>query len=291
MVCILTLLGVKPHLLPVGRGFLEAMGAGLAVDQQDILFRCNIVSTDHEGKILSSCPTALDESQFSLISSKINQAAENLGMRLVHTEGYKLLLICKDLADSPYIPTQPPHQHIGEAITPPDHQRLQQFLQVADGVLQEQFKDKQYRATLWDYSAYRPLPDFNALWADQGAMVCGSVITAGIGRALNMHTIIPKGATGDTDTNLTAKAEECLRLIACYPHVYCHINGTDEASHRRSPIQKAEFLEKIDQQLLLPLIKRCPVGTVITICSDHGCSSVTGKHFCAPIPFISYTIQ
>lgn len=289
MVCILTLLGLAPALLPIGRGFLEAIGAGMAVEPSDVLFRCNIISTDSEGRILSSCPDSLTEMQLILLTQRINQAALHLGMTLVHTEGYKLLLFCKELDPKERIPTQAPHQYIGERFLPPSHPRLRQFLQVADPILAELSTDRLgYRAAIWDFSAHSPLPSFRELWGEAGAMVCGTAIAAGIGRALGMETILPKGATGDVDTDLSAKLEESLRLLEQYPQVFCHINGTDEASHRRDPLQKAAFLRKIDRELLAPLLRRCPKGTILQVCSDHGCSSVTGRHFKTPIPLIRY---
>lgn len=292
MVCILSLLGLPPQLLPVGRGFIEAMGSGLRVEPSDVLFRCNIISTDQNGTILSSCPSSLTEMQLILLTQRINEAAFHLGMRLVHTEGYKLLLICKGLSANQYISTQAPHQHIGQGFIPSSHPKLRQFLQVTSPILAELSSYKlRYQAALWDYSVYAPLPSFQELWGAKGAMVCGTAIAAGIGRGLGMTVSIPRGATGDIDTDLGAKLAESLRLLAQFPYVYCHINGTDEASHRRDPLQKAAFLQKIDQELLTPLIQHCPRGTVIQICSDHGCSSTTGRHYKTPIPIIRYTKQ
>lgn len=292
MVCILRLLGLAPKLIPVGRGFVEAMGAGIQVDPGHILFRCNIISTDHRGIIRSSCPASLNETALIALAQRINQEAFDLGMQLLHTEGYKLLLVCKGLDPGQYIPTQPPHQHIGQGFIAPNHPKLRRFLELATPILRElSSHELRYQAALWDFSAYSPLPSFYALWGARGAMVCGTAIAAGIGRGLGMEVSVPEQATGDIDTNLRAKLTECLDLMRQFPFVFCHINGTDEASHRRDPLQKAAFLSKIDQELLAPLLQSSPSGTVIRICSDHGCSSTTGRHLRVPIPLISYTKQ
>ena len=45
---------------------------------------------------------------------------------------------------------------------------------------------------------------------------------------------VPSHATGDVDTDLAEKAGMAARLSEAYDFVLLHLNGADEASHRRN---------------------------------------------------------
>ena len=56
-----------------------------------------------------------------------------------------------------------------------------------------------------------------------------------------MDLIPVRGATGDTDTDLTAKVAATLQAAQKYPFVLLHINGADEAAHRKHAKEKSNF--------------------------------------------------
>ena len=104
---------------------------------------------------------------------------------------------------------------------------------------------------------------------------CIFLLVKGIAQLLQMDLLRLPGATGDTDTDLGAKVDSALQAAQKYPFVLLHINGADEAAHRKKPMEKREFLKRVDAQVLARLITS---SHRITVTSDHGTDPNTGQH-------------
>lgn len=258
--CIMTLLGVPVSCIPEGRSVLEAIAVDLPVEDDDLVFRGNSVLIK-EGILVSSCA----KSSLGYV--------EEAGLRIKQIGEYKYLIILKGgkpFLDS--ITTVLPHQSMGrrlEELLPVTAQReLSGLRKLIDN----------YSIMPWGGSVVQPLPSFESLHKIKGAMVARTEIAVGIAKAMGMHCEVPKSATGDIDTDLSAKAEATLRLINEYKYVMLHINGTDECSHRKDKEGKREFIKRIDSELLLPILKNANEGTEIEITADHETSAETGRH-------------
>ena len=66
------------------------------------------------------------------------------------------------------------------------------------------------------------------------------------------------------------------------PFVLLHINGADEAAHRRDAAEKRAFLQKVDHVVLAELLAS---RHRITVVSDHGTDPETGQHRGGPQPY------
>jgi len=96
--CIMSLLGVKKELIPMGRAYLEALALDLDIGDEDLIFRGNLVEVD-ENNILTS----------SSKIGKVNEIMED-HYYLKHIEKYKYLLVMKGRANHfPMTTTYLPH--------------------------------------------------------------------------------------------------------------------------------------------------------------------------------------
>jgi 2,3-bisphosphoglycerate-independent phosphoglycerate mutase len=117
-------------------------------------------------------------------------------------------------------------------------------------------------------------------------LVCGPGAVAGIGRLLGADVVVPDGATGDTDTDLSAKAAAALRALDAGHDVVVHVGATDEAAHRGERDAKRAALETIDARLLAPLRTAArAAGADLAVTADHGTCPWTGRHDAQPTPF------
>jgi len=290
LTCIATLLGVPPNKLPAGRAYMEALSAGVSVEQDDAVCRCNLVSVDSNGILQSSCATGLSAIQ---MKEYCQQAAEQ-NFRLHPMCGYKNLLVLGGGAQQLMgIHTYPPHEHLGkpvDSLLPTGNQFAQSLREFA---WQTRRKDTHTECTQmllpWDVAVRQELPEFSSLHGISAAAVCATEIVRGIALAMGLPVETPQGATADADTDLGAKAQAALSLLERHDLVLVHINGTDELSHRRDAQGKAEFLSRIDAQLIAPLLTHAPQNTAFLVCSDHSTLSSTGQHHGDPQPFILYS--
>lgn len=114
---------------------------------------------------------------------------------------------------------------------------------------------------------------------------------AGIARLLGARVVVPPGVTGDDTTDLGTKLAATLDALAGEAtRIVVHVGGADEAAHARSPARKVAFLERVDRELMGPLVEAL-AGTSVTlqVCPDHGCDPVTGAHDADPVPCLRWT--
>lgn len=256
--CVLRLLGVKnppQHL----RGYAEALGAGIAVQAEDLILRCSWFALDKQGRCTAPCtaPAEWPSSRFQYYPLGKDKSI------LVYPH-----LGC--LAET--IVTPPPGSGAG--------QPAEQLCPKGSAILREtfqEFRSKERCALLWGQATMAVLPPF----PQTAAVLCGKPLVRGIGRLLGMDTPALPGATGDVDTDLEEKTTAALAAAQTYPFVLLHINGADEASHRKNVREKQQFLQRVDQQVLARLLSS---KHEIIVASDHGTDPQTGLHSGAPQP-------
>jgi 2,3-bisphosphoglycerate-independent phosphoglycerate mutase len=119
-------------------------------------------------------------------------------------------------------------------------------------------------------------------------VVCAPGAAAGCARLLGADVVVPRGATGDVDSDLRAKAAAAVEAIERgRRRVVVHIGAPDEAAHRRDARAVVGAIERIDHELLAPL--RDAVGAAggrLAVCPDHGTDPVDGRHRGDPVPAV-----
>ncbi len=257
--CILRLLGVKKipeHL----RGFVEALGNDIPVGANDLVLRGSWFGLDEQGRC--TVPVA---------------APDNLppieNCHYYALEQYKSILVIPAMASFVTdMVTYPPYGCSG---LPAEQMRPKGCKRV--GEIFDSLKSDQRCLIPWGQavsSDLRPFPQ-------KAAVVCGCSIVKGIARLLGMEVISVSGATGDTDTDLMEKGKAALLAAKTNPFVLLHINGADEAAHRKDPQEKKAFLQKVDDIILTMLLSAYHEVYVV---ADHGTDPLTGKHLSGKQP-------
>ena len=123
----------------------------------------------------------------------------------------------------------------------------------------------------WGQSVYSKIEPFPC----KAAVIAGTSVVKGIAKLLSMQLVSVPGATGDVDTDLFGKTKATLDVAQTNPFVLLHINGADEAGHRKNYAEKQAFLRKVDSIVLKPLLE---FKHSIYVVSDHGTEPMTGQH-------------
>lgn len=253
LICILTLLGYQD--VPANlRGYADALGAGIPVHAKDLVCRASWVTLDRSGTItgIANAPGLFTPVQ---------------GISYHPLGAYRSLLVLSrqaHLLDK--ITTYPPHGCLGrslEAVMPQGCDALQRVVECSHS--------QRLCLMPWGQSVPHTLTPFPF----KGAVITGCDVVRGIARMVGLTLLPVQGATGDIDTDLAAKVRAALQAAAQYPFVLLHINGADEAAHRRNPSEKHQFLKQVDQLVVAPL-SQSPFPLYIT--SDHATCPLTGNH-------------
>ncbi len=126
---------------------------------------------------------------------------------------------------------------------------------------------------------------------DARTVVVGAAGAAiGVARLMGAATVVPRGATGDVDTDLSAKASAALDAVSGgAERVVVHLGAPDEAAHRRDRAAKVAAIERADRELIAPIADAvAQVGGSLRVCPDHGCDPRTGLHDDAPVPCLDW---
>lgn len=260
--CILRLLGVDkvPNHL---RGYAEALGYCIPVNANDLILRGSWFALDEGGRI--TVPVPAPETLLNV---------ENC--RYYHLEQYKSLLVFPGMATFVSdLVTHPPYACGG---LPAEHLQPKGCVAV-EKLFQSQFT-KERCLVPWGQSVSRSMPPFS----QKAAVICGTPIVKGIARLLDMEYIPVSSATGDVDTDLVAKVFAAIDAAKRYPFVLLHINGADEAAHRKNESEKKAFLHKVDE-MVIPLLLRSWHEVYVT--GDHGTDPGSGTHIAELQPIFS----
>lgn len=261
--CILRLLGVQK--IPANfRGYVEAVGNGIAVGSHDLVLRGSWFALDRLGNC--TVPTRAPES-----------LPETAAYRYYPLGEYKSIFVFPNMAGFvTEITTRPPYigaECSAEHLRPSGCRALSRAF--------DELKTDGRCMIPWGQAVSASLPRF----PQKGAVVCAAAIVKGIARLLGLELWpIPGAATGDVDTDLQAKSRAALQAAKEYPFVLLHINGADEAAHRKSSEEKQRFLHRVDDIVLTLLLAS---GHEVYVASDHGTDPLTGTHLSGPQPIFT----
>ena len=251
--CILHLLGIR-NVPPLLRGYAEALGDDIPVGENDLILRGSWFSRDETGRCVA--PMAAPA-----------EIPAGLPCRYVSLGGYKSLLIFPGLgAAARDLATYPPYALAGrlaEDLCPRGCPEVEAVFRA--------LCSPRCCCIPWGQSRPAALPPF----PERGCVISGTSVVRGIGKLLGMDVRTVPGATGDTDTDLNAKRFAALDAAGKYPFVLLHINGADEASHRKDAMEKRAFLSRVDAEIVCPLATNLPFFIVT---GDHAADPRTGIH-------------
>ncbi len=285
-----------------GRGYIEALGAGLEPGPDDIAIRGNFATLDARGNIRDR-RAGRDETGLEELAEKLDgMEIDGVHFQVRKSSGHRVCILMKG-------------KNLSDNIMPNDTQRvnvplpqikpkgieakftasvLNKFIYRANKILSEDpvnRKRKMPANTILIRNAGRrvAVKSFGERFGLRACSVSGLAVVKGVCRFLNIDNIDVPGATGLPDTDLKAKADAVIENIKNYDFVFLHINGMDTLSHERNPEGKKKFLEKIDRIVLSELIKEIkPRENIYIITCDHRSASSPSyrgyEHLTLPVP-------
>jgi len=268
MVAQLGMLGWDPHkYYPCGRASSELLArAGVRLNDGDIAFRANLVRL-RDGVLESYSAHAIDSDRAAVLIRDVSGrlSAAFPGFELYHHSDFRNTLVIRGAGISPRALDCPePHERHGDwfdlgrlvrAVTDdglPVARRLNDYLVAAAAILAGREANALFP---WSPSGVFRLPSFHETTGFEGqvAVVGFMDFLLGIAKAGGLDSY--RVGNGRPDTDYAAKGRRVLALLdegcAC---VVCHINAPDEASHGRDLDAKIASLERIDAEIVRPIL-------------------------------------
>ncbi len=286
----LSVLGYDPAACYTGRGALEAASMGITLGDDDVAYRCNLVTIDND---------ILDDFNAGHITSE--EGAQLLATLNSHLSGmvchpgisYRNLLI---FPGGRGCESTPPHDITGQPIGDylpkgPDADRLLEAMRISTEVFQDHpvnldriRRGKKPATSIWPWSGgKRPdMRSFQEMSGLSGGIISAVDLLNGIGTYAGMEIIKVPGATGFIDTDYQAKARYAIEALKRLDFLFIHVEAPDEAGHMGSIEEKVKAIERVDEM----------IGTImkeykgrIAVLPDHPTPIRIKTHTAEPVPF------
>ncbi|UCF66064.1 MAG: 2,3-bisphosphoglycerate-independent phosphoglycerate mutase [Acidobacteriota bacterium] len=310
----LSLLGYDPFTLYTGRGVFECLGIGLDVQAGDVCFRANFATVEARDAGL----VVIDRRAGRIESGQDELAAALNKIRLEEVPGvsfqfrastqHRGALLLRGESLSRYVTENDPHGagELALRFEPEPGHEDEAALRTAAAL--NEFAERSH-AALRDHPVNRRrvengeppanfvlargaadcpnIPSIKSVYGVRGAVIAGGALYRGVALACGMTTIDVPGATGGLDTDLDAKARAAIDALDEFDYVFVHVKGADNAGHDQDAAAKTAFIERIDSELVGPLVERLDWNaTHLAFTGDHTTPVDYGDHTVEPVPVL-----
>jgi len=302
----LSLLGYDPRRYFTGRAPMEAINLGVDIAEDEVAFRCNLVTiTDGVMDDFSAGHVSTDEAReliAALNDRFAGRAQFHLGTSYRHVVVFGSKTADEDeVAHLAETVCAPPHDITGEPIEPhlpqgAGRDLLVDMMDEAASVVEGHPVTAARRRAgkkpvtgiwLWGQGRAPKMPQFVDRYGISGAVISAVDLVKGIGKCVGLEPIIVPGATGYFDTNYRGKAQYALEALDRHDFVYVHVEAPDEAGHEGLVDMKIRCIEQFDELVVgtvLDGIRRFDEYRVL-VTSDHATSLKKKTHVSDSVPF------
>jgi len=299
----LSLFGYDPFEVYTGRGPFEARGAGVELKKGDVAFRANFASLK-DGMIIDR-RAGRDEEGLEELSKEL-QGMEFDGVKVLfkRCKGHRAVLVLRGKDLSCAVSETDPEEVgvVPNKSKPLDKdpksvrtaQVLNKFTEKAKEILDKNAVNKKRIAkgklpanlVLARGCGMEPnIQSFEKRYGINATCVSATSLIMGVCKSLGMDVIEVPEANGHVDSNIGKKANAAIKALEKYDFVFLHIKGTDEASHDGNFAAKTEMLERIDTEVIGPILKKVDLkNTTIVLTADHSTPLRLKQHSADPVP-------
>lgn len=306
----LAIMGYDPRLYSKGRSPLEAASIGIAMGEDDTAIRANVVCLSEEEehyedkRMIDHSAGEISTEEADLLIKSVQEAFGNDFRTFYTGVSYRHCVIWKDCPD--FTDFSRPHDIIGRRIgdhapVNPSSAPMWELQKASYDLLNTHpvnlaraaaGKRKANSLWLWSPGKKPALPSFKEKTGLEASVVCAVDLIRGIGICAGMKAPVTEGATGALDTNYTGKLNTAIREMENgSDFVYIHVEAPDECGHQGSYRDKIEAIQRIDREILCPLLdyfkkKGEPFRLLLT--PDHPTPVYVRTHTRDAVPFVVY---
>lgn len=302
----LSVLGYDPTANYSGRSPLEALSVGVAMDDDDVIFRSNLVTlTENQPYdqkiILDHSSGEISTADADVLMDAIRAEFNSDRFRFYTGTSYRHILVWKQGRISPL---EPPHDHLGHTIGPylPQEAVLREMMERSYEILNNHplnlaraaaGKHKANSLWFWGAGTKPQVQNFREKTGLTGAMISAVDLLKGIAVGAGMRVYNVPGATGSIDTNFEGKAQAAVDALlkdGC-DFAYIHVEAPDEMGHQGRIQDKVKSIEYLDSRLIAPIkaaMEAAGEDYRMLILPDHPTPLAIRTHTADPVPYLIY---
>ncbi len=299
----MSIIGYDPAAYYSGRAPLEAASMGVALEADDVAFRCNLITVEN-GMIKDYSAGHISSDEAEILIETLDFELKTEKVRFYPGISYRHLIVARDNLGAETECT-PPHDITGERKDSylPGGKNGEFFsglieasmvvLELHPVNLKRVQAGKNPANSIWVWGqGYAPkFKSFQELYGKKGAIISAVDLLKGIGIYAGLDVIEVPGATGYLDTNYEGKASAAIEALETRDLVFVHVEAPDEAGHEGSMDKKLQAVEDFDSRIVAPILKHAEASDepfTILVLPDHPTPVSIKTHTRDPIPFAVY---
>ena len=302
----LSVLGYDPAANYSGRSPLEALSVGVQMEDDDVIFRSNIVTLTEpepyaQKTILDHSSGEISTADADILMDAIRAEFNSDTFRFYTGTSYRHILVWKHGRVSAL---EPPHDHLGKVIGDylPQEKVLRDMMERSFDILNNHplnlaraAAGKHKANSLWFWGAgTKPKgQNFKEKTGLTGAMISAVDLLKGIAVGAGMKVYNVPGATGSIDTNWEGKAQAAIDALlkdGC-DYAYIHVEAPDEMGHQGRVEDKVKSIEYLDSRLIARVKQAMEAAGEdyrMLILPDHPTPLRIRTHTSNPVPYLLY---
>ncbi|MFA5088552.1 MAG: 2,3-bisphosphoglycerate-independent phosphoglycerate mutase, partial [Candidatus Omnitrophota bacterium] len=282
---------------------LEAASLNIDLREDEIAFRCNLVTVENN-KMIDYSAGHIPTQEASTLIGALNNELASANEKFYAGKSYRHLLVIKSrqikkLAQLKFVP---PHDILGQKINaylPSDRDAIPalKLMEQSKRILGNHPINKvridlrenpANMIWLWGQGVKPQLPLFKDQYGVEGSIISAVDLVNGIGKLAGLEVIKVPGATGYYDTNFSGKAQYALESLKKKDFVFIHIEAPDEAGHNGDLKAKLASIENIDREIVGAILNHYDIqdDVRILILPDHPTPLNLRTHTADPVCFV-----
>ena len=302
----LSVAGYDPRIYYTGRSPLEALSIGVQMANDDVAFRCNIVTLTEEEPyeektIIDHSSGEISTEDAAVLLDAVRRELARDGYEFYVGTSYRHLLIWKG---GKVVELTPPHdiltKKIGEYL--PQDEALREMMKKSFDILKDhpinierkkQGKNPANSIWFWGAGTRPSLTSFEEKTGKKGVMISAVDLLKGIAVGAGMGLKIVEGANGGLHTNYEGKAQAAIDALTKegYDFAYIHVEAPDEMGHQGSVENKIQAIEWLDERIIGPVkegLEKAGEDFRMLILPDHPTPIRVRTHTGTPVPYMLY---
>jgi len=299
----MSIIGYDPAAYYSGRAPLEAASMGVALEADDVAFRCNLITIEN-GMIKDYSAGHISSDEAEILIDTLDYELKTEKVRFYPGISYRHLIVAGNNLGAETECT-PPHDITGESKDSylpggKDGEFFSGLIEASTVVLElhpvnlrrvQEGKNPANSIWVWGQGYAPKFKSFQELYGKKGAIISAVDLLKGIGIYAGLDVIEVPGATGYLDTNYEGKASAAIEVLKTRDLVFVHVEAPDEAGHEGSIDKKLQAVEDFDSRIVGPILKHAEASDepfTILVLPDHPTPVSIKTHTRDPIPFAVY---
>ena len=303
----LSVMGYDPKIYYTGRSPLEALSIGVDMADDDVSFRCNLVTLSGEEasygdrQMVDHSSSEISTEDAGVLLEALRQGLGREGYTFYRGTSYRHLLVW---SKGQVMELTPPHdiltKRIGDYL--PQDPVLREMMEKSYEILSshplnvEREKRGLHPANsawFWGAGTRPALTSFEGKTGKRGVMISAVDLLKGLAVGAQMDRVLVEGANGGLDTNYEGKADAAVKALLedGYDFAYVHVEAPDEMGHQGSTEDKIKAIEYLDGRVIGRITGRLDQAGEdyrIMVLPDHPTPIKVRTHTKDPVPYMIY---